>query len=269
MHGLGNDFVVLNGLERDVNLDREQLRRLADRRRGIGCDQVLLIRPPRRAQADFLYTIFNADGGAAEHCGNGIRCVARFLRDQGLASGDQLTAETSAGLVSIHFEEGELIRVNMGRPSFTPADIPLAVDEEQPLYPLDLDGARLAVAALSLGNPHAVAFVDVLDGFPVAELGAQVQRCAMFPRGVNVGFAQRLDDSRIKLRVFERGVGETPACGSGACAAVVVGITRHDLEQDVEVSLPGGNLAVSWAGTGEPVWMTGPAAMVYRGQIEL
>ncbi len=269
MHGLGNDFVVINGLEQAVELNAEQIRKIADRRFGIGCDQLLMIHPSFHEQADFLYTIFNADGAEAEHCGNGIRCVAVLLRDRGLVNKEELVAETSAGLVRSYFQDGDLVKVNMGKPAFKPADIPLSIDDQQLLYSLELDGMSVDVAALSMGNPHAVLFIENLEQAPVDEIGAQVQQHEMFPNSVNVGFAQILDNSHLRLRVFERGVGETLACGTGACAAVVAGIRVHNLDKDIDVVLKGGHLAVSWAGDGEPVWMTGPAATVYEGQINI
>ena len=268
MHGLGNDFVVINALEQAVRLSPARARRIADRRYGVGCDQLLLVRPARRTGADFRFCVFNADGSRAEQCGNGIRCVALYLRERGLAARAMLTAETDAGLVQLCFE-GDLVRVNMGRPCFEPARIPLVGVEQQPLYRLRLAAAEVEVAALSLGNPHAVMLVDDVEQAPVAEYGAQLQEHARFPNGVNAGFMQVADESRVMLRVFERGVGETPACGSGACAAVVAGITMGRLARDVEARLRGGSLRISWAGDNEPVWMTGPATTVYEGQINL
>lgn len=259
MHGLGNDFVVVNGMERPVSLKAEQVRRIADRRRGVGCDQLLLLAPPRNEQADVLLTVFNADGEEAEQCGNGMRCVAALLRERGLARGAGVTAETGAGLTRACFQEDGMIKVNMGRPRF-----------ESPLRrALELGGTRVEAAVLSLGNPHAVLFVADLEQAPVGELGPQAQQHPLFPRGVNVGFAQVLDQARIGLRVYERGVGETPACGSGACAAAVAGIRTQNLAPDLEVALQGGRLAVSWAGADAPVWMTGPATTVYEGSIAL
>lgn len=268
MHGLGNDFVVVNALDQAINPDRDQVRRIADRRRGIGCDQLLVIRPGRHEQADFLVSIYNSDGSEAEQCGNGIRCVAVFLRENGLIRKDELVAETGAGLVKLYCE-GELIRVNMGRPGFEPADIPLAVAEQRQTYHLEVDGMNLELAALSLGNPHAVLLVDDVDSAPAGVIGPQVQNHALFPDSVNVGFMQVLDDSHIRLRVFERGAGETPACGSGACAAVAAGIKVYNLGRKVDVSLPGGTLEVSWEDDDAPIWMKGPGTTVYEGNINL
>lgn len=268
MHGLGNDFVVINALEQAFDPDRDLVRRIADRRRGIGCDQLLVIRPARSEQADFLCGIYNSDGGGAEQCGNGMRCVAAFLRENGLISKDQLVAETGAGLVELYCD-GDLIRVNMGRPDFDPAGIPLAVARQRQFYRLEVEGVNIEFAALSLGNPHAVLLVDDVDSAPVSVLGPQLQSHALFPNSVNVGFMQILDDSRIRLRVYERGAGETPACGSGACAAVAAGIKVYNLGGKVDVSLPGGSLEVSWAGDETPIWMKGPSTTVYEGNINL
>ncbi len=268
MHGLGNDFVLINALEQAVSLDSEQVRRIAHRRLGIGCDQVLVIRPSNNSAADFLYRIYNADGSEAEHCGNGIRCVALYLRANGIISKDELVAESPAGLLTLYFE-GDLIRVNMGCPDFRPARIPLAVSAQQPLYRAELDKGEIEFAALSLGNPHAVTRVNDVGQAPVGVIGPQLQAHALFPNSVNVGFMQILDDSRIRLRVYERGAGETLACGSGACATVVAGIKVYNLASEVEVLLPGGSLTISWAGDDEPVWMTGPGTSVYEGSIEV
>lgn len=268
MHGLGNDFVVVNALEQAVELDREQIRRIADRRRGIGCDQLLVIRPGRHEQADFLCSIYNSDGSEAEHCGNGMRCVAAYLRENALISKDELVAETCAGLVKL-YHEGDLIRVNMGRPSFKPMDIPLASAEQRQTYNFNVNGMDIEFVALSLGNPHAVVLVDDVDAAPVCAIGPKVQSHALFPNSVNVGFMQVLDHSRIRLRVYERGAGETPACGSGACAAVAAGIKVYNLGRKVDVSLPGGSLEVSWADDDAPIWMKGPSTTVYEGNINL
>ena len=268
MHGLGNDFVVLNALEQAVELDREQVRRIAHRRFGVGCDQVLVIRPGRSDGADFHYGIYNADGSEAGHCGNGIRCVARYLRDNGIICKDELIAEAGAGLVKLYYE-GDLVRVDMGRPRLDPRDIPLAVTGQRRLYSVALDGENIEFAALSMGNPHAVIAVDDVDSAPVTVIGPQLQRHALFPDSVNVGFMQVLDGSHIRLRVYERGAGETLACGTGACAAVVAGIKVYNLDNHVDVSLPGGSLTVSWDGNEEPAWMTGPGTTVYEGSISL
>ena len=268
MHGLGNDFVVINALEQAVNLNSEQVRSIAHRRLGVGCDQLLVIRPSRHGAADFLCNIYNADGSEAEQCGNGMRCVALYLRVNGIISRDDVAVETPGGLVTLYFE-GDLVRVNMGCPNFSPAQIPLTATKTQQRYRAELDQEAVEFAALSLGNPHAVIQVDDVDHVPVDTLGPQLQRHPMFPNSVNVGFMQVLDNLHIRLRVYERGVGETLACGSGACAAVVAGIKVYNLAEKVEVALPGGSLAVSWAGDDEPVWMTGPGTTVYEGGIDI
>ena len=268
MHGLGNDFVVVNALEQAVELDREQVKRIAHRRFGIGCDQVLVIRPGRNGEADFLYSIYNSDGSEAEHCGNGVRCVAMYLRNNGITCKDELVIESVAGPVRLCFE-GDLVRVNMGRPDFRPERIPLAVTGQRRLYTAEADGTDIEFAALSLGNPHAVIAVDDVDCAPVTVIGPRLQNSDLFPDSVNVGFMQILDGSHIRLRVYERGAGETLACGTGACAAVIAGINVYNLGSNVEVSLPGGCLKVSWGGNDEPVWMTGPGTTVYEGNINL
>ena len=268
MHGLGNDFVVVNALEQAFSPDRDQIRRIADRRYGIGCDQLLVIRPGRHEQADFLVGIYNSDGSEAEQCGNGMRCVAAYMRDNGFVGKDEMVAETASGMVKLYVE-GDRIRVDMGRPGFDPVDIPLAATEQQKRYNLDVDGINIEFAALSLGNPHAVLLVDDVDRAAVSVVGPQLQSHAAFPSSVNVGFMQILDDSRIRLRVYERGAGETPACGSGACAAVAAGIKVYNLARTVAVSLPGGSLEVSWADDDAPIWMKGPSTTVYEGNITL
>lgn len=268
MHGLGNDFVVINALEQTVDLNSEQVRGIARRRLGVGCDQLLVIRPGRNGAADFLCNIYNADGSEAGQCGNGMRCVGLYLRANGMIGKDNVAVETPGGLVTLYFEGG-LVRVNMGCPNFSPAQIPLAATGTPPLYRAELGQEAVEFAALSLGNPHAVIRVDDVDNAPVGVLGPQFQRHPTFPDSVNVGFMQILDNSHIRLRVYERGTGETLACGSGACAAVVAGIKVYNLADKVEVALPGGSLAVSWAGNDEPVWMTGPGTTVYEGRIDI
>jgi len=269
MHGLGNDFIVINALERTVQLTGEQIRFLADRHFGVGCDQLLMIEPAGTAGADVRYRIFNADGREAGQCGNGARCIADFLHREEIITNDVITAETARGLIRIHRQADGGYRVNMGTPAFDPADIPLRADRRRDSYAIDLPESRLEVFALSMGNPHAVLLVDDVDTAPVASLGPQIQRQSLFPEGVNVGFMQILDRTHVRLRVFERGAGETLACGSGACAAVVAGITAGRLDKQVDVGLKGGHLQIGWDGGNEPVWMSGPAIMVYKGRIEL
>ena len=269
MHGLGNDFIVLNGLEQVIDLTREQLRLLSDRRFGIGCDQVLLLQPPNDPAAQVRYRIFNAGGGEVEQCGNGARCIAAYLSRNGYVHGNELIAETVTGNLIIHLESEDRITVNMGIPSFEPLDIPLLVPARSNSYSVDLTGGPVSFMAVSMGNPHAVLIVNDVDWTPVAALGTEIQSLKIFPQGVNVGFMQIVDTGHIRLRVFERGVGETLACGSGACAAMVSGCLNNRLANAVDIGLKGGHLIVSWAGEGAPVYMTGPATTVYEGQIEL
>ena len=267
MHGLGNDFVVIDALRQTVTLDAQQIRRLADRHFGVGCDQVLLVEPAQTAAADFRYRIFNADGGEVEQCGNGARCFARFVYDHGLTRKRRIPVETRAGLLELLIQDDGQVTVNMGMPRLEPEDIPLQVPERASHYTLALADETVEFGAVSLGNPHAVLAVADVERAPVARLGPLLERHALFPQRVNVGFMQRLDRGEVRLRVFERGVGETLACGSGACAAVVVGRLWGELDETVTVHLPGGRLSVRWRGEGEPVWMTGPAQEVFRGRL--
>ena len=269
MHGLGNDFVLINALEKNTVLDPEQLRHIADRRRGVGCDQVLLIESSPLAEADIRYRIFNADGAEVEQCGNGVRCVGEYLRQQGLVSGDNIRVDTNAGMVTIYFEDNEMIRVDMGVPVFEPQSIPLEASARKAVYTISLEEQEVEFMAVSMGNPHAVLVVDSTETVAVERLAPQIQAGGMFPQGVNVGFMQIIDPGHIRLRVYERGVGETQACGTGACAAVATGINTGRLEQQVDVELLGGHLHINWAGDGEPVWMLGPATSVFEGQIEI
>lgn len=268
MQALGNDFIVIDSFNTPVKLDAEQIRQLADRHFGVGFDQLLLLGPPENG-GDVSYRIFNADGGEVSQCGNGARCVAVYLHDRGLVKKDEIVAETRDGLLTLYREADGQIRVNMGVPRFEPADIPIRARQRENHYVLDLDGESVTFSALSMGNPHAVLKVEDAARAPVGELGPRLQAESFFPEGVNVGFMQVLDNSRIRLRVFERGAGETLACGSGACAAVVAGSIDGLLAEEVDVSLNGGHLLVSWAGEGNPAWITGPAAFVFEGQINI
>jgi diaminopimelate epimerase len=269
MHGLGNDFVVFNALQSPIELSADQLRFIADRRFGIGCDQVLMIEASQTPGVDVRYRIFNADGNEVEQCGNGIRCVGDYLRKRSLIEGDAITVETINGLVTIHFEDEEQIRVDMGVPVFEPEAVPLATMQQQLVYPLRLDGGEVEIMAVSMGNPHAVLLVDNVAEAQVSSMGPEIQQKPLFPRGVNVGFMEIVDEGHIRLRVYERGVGETLACGTGACGAVAAGINAGKLANEVDVELKGGNLQISWAGEGQGVWMSGPATTVYEGQIEI
>lgn len=269
MHGLGNDFVVIDGVSQAVDMTATLARKLADRHCGIGCDQILLVEPPTVPNVDFQYRIFNADGSEVAQCGNGARCFAKFVRDQKLSGKTHLKVQTHAGILELHHDGGKNITVEMGIPVFEPDGIPLRRDRVQRLYPLDINGTVYQLAALSLGNPHAVLKVDDITNAPVAELGPQIECHPDFPEKVNAGFMEILSRREIKLRVYERGVGETQACGSGACAAVVAGIRQDLLDSSVTVYLRGGQLDIQWQGEGQAVTMTGPATTVFQGRIKI
>ncbi|MBL8501347.1 MAG: diaminopimelate epimerase, partial [Nitrosomonas sp.] len=263
MQGLGNDFVVLDGINQTIALDREQIRKLADRHFGIGCDQILLVEKAE-GQADFRYRIFNADGGEVEQCGNGARCFVRYVHDHGLTQKNEIRIETLSGVISPHLEVNGNVTVNMGKPIFEPEAIPFIAEKRALTYPLELQGQPVTISAVSMGNPHAVRVVPDVDNAPVDTEGALIESHPRFPKRVNVGYLQVMDRTHIKLRVFERGAGETLACGTGACAAVVAGINLGLLDHRVKVSTRGGELTISWQGNDEPVWMTGPAVTVFE-----
>ncbi len=269
MHGLGNDFVVIDGIRQTLSLTPDIIRKIADRRRGIGCDQVLIVDPARTPGVDFGYRIFNRDGGEVEQCGNGVRCFARFVRDQGLSAKTELAVETNAGIVYPRVETNGEVTVNMGMPRFLPADIPFAAETRQDMYTLDVNNESVDVTVLSMGNPHAVQVVADVEQAPVSTQGPLIENHPRFPRRVNAGYMQVVDPAHIRVRVYERGTGETQACGTGACAAVVAGRVRGLLQEQVEVALRGGSLRIAWKGEGEPVWMTGPATRVFEGSIDL
>ena len=269
MHGLGNDFVLLDARSQSIRLSRDHIRQICDRHTGIGCDQMLVIEAAGEEGVDIVYRIFNADGGEVEQCGNGARCVASYLRHHGFTGRESISAQTARGIIRLYFEDYELIRVDMGRPRFEPDEIPFQADSAAPSHELEIDGAALQASVVSMGNPHAVLRVDDVDTAEVAELGPRIERHPRFPQGVNVGFMQVLDRGHIRLRVFERGVGETLACGSGACAAVVAGRRLGLLDARVDVALRGGHLRIDWEGDDGPVWMTGPAEHVFDGEIIL
>jgi diaminopimelate epimerase len=269
MHGLGNDFVVIDAINQSVELTPEQVRALADRHFGIGCDQLLLVEAATAAAADFRYRIFNADGGEVSQCGNGARCFMQFVHERGLTDKASVNVETDNGMLQLVREADGQITVNMGTPRFEPSDIPFNAPARATHYTLDAGGSALEIGALSLGNPHAVLRVDNIDTAPVAELGPLIERHDRFPDRVNAGFMQIVDDTTVRLRVYERGAGETLACGSGACAAVVAGRLWGQLNDTVKVVLTGGELVISWSGEGTPVMMTGPATTVFQGQIDL
>jgi len=269
MHGLGNDFIVIDAINQSVSLAPQQIQQLADRHFGIGCDQLLLVEAATTAASDFRYRIYNADGGEVQQCGNGARCFMRFVRDHGLTDKSQLQVETLGGPLQLTLQADGRISVDMGVPRLEPTDIPFVAPQREPAYVLDVLDRHLEIAAISMGNPHAVLLVDDIENAPVASVGPALEHHPRFPERANVGFMQIVDDSCIRLRVFERGAGETLACGSGACAAVVAGRLWERLSESVKVLLNGGELVVSWAGEGQPVLMTGPATTVYQGRIEL
>jgi diaminopimelate epimerase len=269
MHGLGNDFVVLDATRAPLALDRDQLRFLADRHFGIGCDQILQIEPPRSPDTDFYYRIFNADGGEVEQCGNGARCFVRFVRERGLTDKTEIRVGTQSGVIVPKLEGDGRVTVDMGVPQFEPARIPFLAERRALTYQLEVGGAAIEISALSMGNPHAVQLVKDVDAAPVRTQGPAIEAHARFPQRVNAGYIQIIDRGRIKLRVYERGAGETLACGTGACAAVVAGIQRDLLDPRVVVTTRGGDLGISWQGEGKPVLMTGPAVTVFSGEVEL
>lgn len=269
MQGLGNDFVVFDAINQTVDLTPVQLRHIADRHFGIGCDQILLVEKATRADADFRYRIFNADGAEVNQCGNGARCFVRFVHAHGLSDKTALQVETRAGMIAPQLMENGEVTVNMGAPRFGPADIPFDADAIALLYPLQVGEHLIQISALSMGNPHAVLRVNDLETAPVAILGAAIGSHPRFAEGANAGFMQIITPREISLRVFERGAGETLACGSGACAAVVAGISNGWLQTPVTVHTRGGDLTIEWAGEHQPVIMTGPATTVFEGEIEL
>ena len=269
MHGAGNDFVVIDGVTQAVNLNTNQLRRLADRHRGIGCDQILMVTPPDSPDADFRYHVFNADGSRAGQCGNGARCVGRFLREKRLTRQREILLQTDDDSLALSLTEDGRVFAGLGAPRFAPAEVPFQADETQDQYTLDVQGQSLSIGALSMGNPHAILMVDDCDAAPVSTLGPLLEAHTRFPERVNVGFMQVQSRGEVKLRVFERGVGETDACGSGACAAAVHGMKLGLLDEEVLVSLPGGKLSVSWPSMGDRVWLGGPTATVFNGTVTL
>lgn len=269
MHGCGNDFVVLDLISQRVVLKERHIRKLADRHFGIGCDQVLIVEAPGRPDVDFRYRIYNADGGEVEQCGNGARCFARYVREKRMTGKDTIRVETKAGIIELQNTPDKQVRVNMGAPVLLPVDIPFDAPERATTYSIENAGESIEIGAVSMGNPHAVLLVDDARTAPVATLGPQLEHHPRFPQRVNVGFMQIVSRNEINLRVFERGAGETLACGTGACAAVVSGQLRGLLDKTVQVNLTGGALSIEWHGEGQPVMMTGPATTVYEGQIQL
>ncbi len=273
MQGLGNDFVVIDAVRQRLNLSPDQARQLADRHFGIGCDQILVVERAQQAGVDFRYRIFNADGGEVEQCGNGARCFVRFVHEQGLSAKPELRVETRAGIISLRLQDDGQITVDMGVPRFLPAEIPFLAEGAEPVQSLEVGAGQerrtFEISALSMGNPHAVLVVDALEQAQVANYGPLIEAHPRFPQRVNAGFMQVLDRHHIALRVYERGAGETLACGTGACAAAVAGIRRGLLETPVGVEMRGGELQIAWAGGNASVLMTGPAMTVFNGEIEL
>ncbi|HSH07643.1 MAG TPA: diaminopimelate epimerase [Burkholderiales bacterium] len=269
MEGAGNDFVVIDATRTPFALNAAQLRRLADRHFGVGCDQVLVVERSSRPDADFRYRIFNADGAEVEHCGNGARCFVRYVRERGLTNKREIRVEIMTGIIVPRLEDDGEVSVDMGAPILDARRVPFTTDRPGLLQSLELDGRPLAMAVLSMGNPHAVQVVDDVDAAPVQSEGPRLERHARFPKRVNAGYMQVVDRHRIRLRVWERGVGETLACGTGACAAVVAGIAQGLLDSAVRVEARGGALTVSWAGGDNSVWMKGPAMTVFEGTMEL
>ncbi len=269
MHGLGNDFVVLDGVRQNITLTPAQLRFLADRNFGVGCDQILLVEKPGQTGVDFRYRIFNADGSEVEQCGNGARCFVRFVHEQGLTDKREIKVETKSGIISPRLEADGNVTVDMGKPVFAPDRIPFVSPTDAVIQPLQVGDQEVAITAVSMGNPHAVQVVEDVDTAPVAIQGPMIESHPRFPQRVNAGFLQVVDRHSVRLRVYERGAGETLACGTGACAAVVAGISRDLLDSPVRVSTRGGELSIAWNGPGTPVHMTGPAVTVFSGEIEL
>ncbi|NTV11399.1 MAG: diaminopimelate epimerase [Zoogloea sp.] len=269
MHGLGNDFVVIDAVNQPLELTAERARFLADRHFGVGCDQILVVEPSAQADVDFRYRIFNADGSEVEQCGNGARCFVRFVHEAGLTDKREIRVETKAGIISPRLEADGNVTVNMGVPILEPMRIPFISDSDAVVQPLQVGEAMVAITAVSMGNPHAVQVVADVNKAPVAGQGPLIEHHLQFPQRVNAGFMEVVDSHHIRLRVYERGAGETLACGTGACAAVVAGILRNLLESPVRVETRGGELSIAWGGEGQPVLMSGPAVTVFQGEIEL
>ncbi len=269
MHGLGNDFMLVDVPDDASIPSAAQWRTLGDRHTGVGFDQALVLQPPRRRESDTYYRVFNADGSEAEQCGNGVRCIAALLHERHGANGGPLTLDGPTGSLHARVLPNGDVMVEIGQPNFDPRSLPLEAPERRASYEARIDGERYEFGAVSLGNPHAVLRVQSVEAAPVEHIGRALQASALFPRQVNVGFMQLIDHAHIRLRVFERGAGETQACGTGACAAVIIGRELGVLGPDVEVRLPGGALSVHWDGAGHSVWMTGPACKAFEGHVEL
>ena len=269
MHGLGNDFMVVDLISQRVHLSPEQIRYLGNRNTGVGFDQLLLVETPQSPDVDFRYRIFNSNGTEVEHCGNGARCFAKFVHDQRLTGKRDISVQTSNGRIMLKMRDDHAVGVHMGEPVLQPDQVPFEATTQAPSYSLEQDGHNYTLGVVSMGNPHAVLVVDDVASAPVFELGSKLEQHPRFPNKANIGFMQIVDRNTIKLRVFERGVGETKACGTGACAAVVVGQQQGLLDTKVTTQLTGGNLAIQWQGPGHHLFMDGPATHVYEGQIKL
>jgi diaminopimelate epimerase len=269
MHGLGNDFMVLDLVTQHAHVQPKHVRQWGDRHTGVGFDQLLIVEPPSRPDVDFRYRIFNADGSEVEQCGNGARCFARFVLDKRLTAKKRIRVETRNSVIELNVRSDGQITVDMGAPRLEPAQIPFVAPEAALAYEVEVGGQTVELAAVSMGNPHGVLRVDNVDTAPVHALGAQLETHPRFPQKANIGFLQIVDAHHARLRVWERGCGETQACGTGACAAAVAGIRQGWLESPVQISLPGGSLSIEWAGPGAPVLMTGPALRVFEGQVRL
>ncbi|MCQ4348774.1 diaminopimelate epimerase [Pseudomonas stutzeri] len=269
MHGLGNDFMVLDLVTQHAHIQPKHVRQWGDRHTGVGFDQLLIVEPPSRPDVDFRYRIFNADGSEVEQCGNGARCFARFVLDKRLTAKKRIRVETKNSVIELNVRSDGQITVDMGAPRLAPAEIPFVAPEAALAYEVEVGGQRVELAAVSMGNPHGVLRVDNVDTAPVHELGPQLETHPRFPQKANIGFLQVVDAHHARLRVWERGCGETQACGTGACAAAVAGIRQGWLQSPVQIELPGGKLSIEWAGPGAPVLMTGPALRVFEGQVRL
>ncbi len=269
MHGLGNDFMVIDAVSQRVRITPKIVRQLSDRHTGIGFDQLLLVEPPSRPDMDFRYRIYNADGSEVEHCGNGARCFGRFVRERRLTIKDEIHVETARGQAVLYLLPDRQVDVDMGAPELRPAEVPFQAARQAVTYPIEVNGVTVELSAVSMGNPHGVLVVDDVDTAPVATLGPMLEPHPSFPQKANIGFMQVVNRGEIRLRVYERGAGETLACGTGACAAVVAGRLRGLLDEEVMVHLPGGDLRIRWPGEGQAVRMTGPATTVFEGQLYL
>ena len=269
MHGLGNDFVVIDAVTQNVRVTASMARRLADRHLGIGCDQVLVVEPPSDKTLDFDYKIFNSDGGEVEQCGNGARCLARFIRDRNLSGKNTIQVKTMNRIISLTINKDKLVSVDMGIPALESSDVPIVESTKLTTYAININNEQFDISAISMGNPHAVLFVDNVESAPVSKIGQELQSHAQFPKQVNVGFAQVMNRQHLKLRVYERGAGETRACGTGACAAAVAAIQQDLADSPLRIALTGGDLQINWPGEGLPLIMTGPAVTSYHGRIKI